>query len=1092
MCTCLSPLEIQDFLLGTVSEMDRRRIEEHLAACAACRSALEPLLEEETARGGRASAPRMEEEKEPAPDGLNLSLGPYRLLREIGRGGQGRVYLAQDARLGRKVALKVLPAGFSSASALRRLRREAAALSRLDHPGICTVYEAAEFDGIHFIAMRYLEGETLARLIEQEAGEAGGALSRTRMLRMVRIAERAARALHAAHQAGLVHRDVKPSNILVSRDDEPVILDFGLAQDGLGGGLESLTQTGALLGTPAYLAPEQLRAKAAPLDARTDVYAIGVTLYQCLTRHLPFEAESREALYHQILLEPPPDPDRHGVTLPRDLKTILATALEKDSGRRYPSALELAEDLRRFREYEPIRARPAGPILRLRRWSQRNPVLAASLLTLFLSLAAGLLVSLLLLDRAREALRERETALRRVEGARLTAHAAALAHQNPGLALAIALEGAERENSVQARSAILQALEALEEKAALRHQDRVTAVDFSPDGGRLVTTSMDGLACTWYAATGRRLLALSGHGSRVNSARFSPDGQWLVTACDDRLARIFDSRSGELRLTLRGHEAEVMEAIFSSDSQRIFSSSLDGSARIWDAGSGRELLRLPLEKGGNPRMSSSSDGKRLLTIDGNRIVHIWDAGGGGEIAALRGHTDDIYSAVFSAGGELVATASADSTVRLWKTESGEALRILQHPYLLIHASFSPDGKRVVTAGGDRLARIWEVESGRLLSVLKGHLEEVNFAAFLPRGDRVITHASDLTLRLWNAEDGREILALRGHEGNINAAAWSPDGGTVATASEDGTARLWNLLAENHRVPRVATAPFPSIPRGSLSPDGRLAIAVKNREVVEVREVASGKTLFESGTSSGGVTFAGFSSSGREALIGSADGSAAIWSIAEKREIAPFGAPSQNVPGTARGAVRWADADAALKRGLIVGADYQVDLWELSSGRRLLRLEQPGGMALRAFLVAGGSRILTQGTASFRIWDAENGKELARTAESPLPIRLLEFSPDRRLLLTTTDDRIFRLWRSETAEEIYEMRCRERINAIRFVESGEEVAIQDLLGREWIWPVDPLPAARLFKPRDLTPDERDRYEVGPPEERQAFRKAWKGR
>jgi formylglycine-generating enzyme required for sulfatase activity len=313
-------------------------------------------------------------------------LGPYRIDREIGRGGQSVVYLAEDTRLGRRVALKILSGGpVPDARTVRRFTREAETAARLDHPAICTVHEAGVERGVRYIAMRYVEGRTLAAKIAA-ARQADG--DPPDPMEAVAVLEQVARAVHAAHEAGVIHRDIKPGNIMVTPEGEPVVLDFGLARDERGS--LSLTLSGSVFGTPAYLAPEQIETRVGCVDRTTDVYALGATLFELLTLHAPYEAPTRQRLYRAVLLEQPPDPRRYSPVVSGDLKAVLDTALAKERQRRYPTALDLAEDLRRVREHEPVRARRAGLLLCLRRWARRNPALAVSLSGLILTLIAGL------------------------------------------------------------------------------------------------------------------------------------------------------------------------------------------------------------------------------------------------------------------------------------------------------------------------------------------------------------------------------------------------------------------------------------------------------------------------------------------------------------------------------------------------------------------------------------------------------------------------------------------------------------------------------------------------------------------------------
>lgn len=357
--------------------------------------------------------------------GSHQTIGRYRIQRELGRGGQARVYLAHDPRLGRDVALKVLETsrfGLDVATRIQRFRREAELAARLDHPGICGVLDVGEDvgAGVVFIAMRFIEGQTLAQLIAGAVGQhsdpravslplstdsdSSGSSTEPRtpsrskvdahsIHRVLELVEKVARALHVAHEQGLVHRDVKPGNIMVSASGEPVVLDFGLARDEDSRAL-GLTVSSDVLGTPYYMSPEQVQGDHAKVDRRTDVYSLGVTLFEGLTLRRPFQASSREALYQLIVAEPLPDPRALNRNIPRDLKIVLETALEKDRDRRYPNALAFADDLRRVRKFDPITARALPVTLRVRRWVQRNPTVTASVGVLL----AGLAVTLWLLQ----------------------------------------------------------------------------------------------------------------------------------------------------------------------------------------------------------------------------------------------------------------------------------------------------------------------------------------------------------------------------------------------------------------------------------------------------------------------------------------------------------------------------------------------------------------------------------------------------------------------------------------------------------------------------------------------------------------------
>lgn len=300
-------------------------------------------------------------------------IGPYEVIEEIGRGGQGVVYRARDTRVARQVALKILDGRLAAdADALVRMRREAEIASKLDHPGICVVYDTGVDDRRPWVAMRYVEGRALSAVLRERTGPP---CSRESLHRDLELVAKIADALEAAHEAGVIHRDVKPANVMVTEAGQPVVLDFGLARDEDAMG-PSLTASDAVLGTPAYMSPEQFRAQAGRPDRRTDVWSLGVILYLVVTGTLPFEGPTLAALSQQILSDPPTEPRRLNTSVSRDVATVVNTALQKNRADRYATAGALATDLRNIIEGRPIIARPAGPALRLKRWATRNPVLA--------------------------------------------------------------------------------------------------------------------------------------------------------------------------------------------------------------------------------------------------------------------------------------------------------------------------------------------------------------------------------------------------------------------------------------------------------------------------------------------------------------------------------------------------------------------------------------------------------------------------------------------------------------------------------------------------------------------------------------------
>ncbi len=717
---------------------ERPSVEEYAAAhpelADGIRSLFPGMLEMEGLRGsGHATRLAGAEDAGDAaarPPGLPQSIGPYRVEREIGRGGMGVVYLAEDTRLHRRVALKVLPPEVASSRDLRRrFEREASVASRLDHPGICTVYEAGEEQGTGFIAMRYVEGESLdrwvARRSERLRDTMGDVRTREGVLRVVAVIEEAARALHAAHEAGLIHRDIKPANVMVTEAGEPVLLDFGLARETEEAG-PALTLSGALMGTPLYMSPEQIAAERGRVDRRTDVYSLGVTLYECLTGRPPFEAPTREALYRRILETEAEDPRRLNRSLPDDLRVVVETAMEKDRERRYRTAEAFAEDLRRVREREPILARPAGPWLRLRRWSERNPAVAGSVAALFLSLSAGLAVSLHLLDETRterdakdtalgergRALEERGEALEAARRDRSAAEEArGRAEEARGAAevargRAVADRDAKEEALREARGLGLVAASAAAEArdplvAAILAREAVR-VRPSPDAaGRLASALL----------ASRERLLLEGHGSGVIGVDFDPAGERILTTSSDGTARIWGP-DGTVIAVLEGHELSVSRGSFSPDGRLVLTAGEDGTVRTWTA-----------------------DGTPVATTD------------------LRGR---VVCAEFSPSGDRIAAVTADGPVRILPRGNGDPISLETPGRHIAFIAWSGTGERLLL--GTTTGRSSQDAAGaRVWSVIDGSVRDIGVGSGVVRAGRF--GAGDRTLQLLHAPGDREPYAL---------------------------------------------------------------------------------------------------------------------------------------------------------------------------------------------------------------------------------------------------------------------------------------------------------------------------------------------
>lgn len=593
-------------------------------------------------------------------------LGDYRLVREVGRGGMGVVYEAVQISLGRVVALKVLPfAAALDPRQLQRFKNEAQAAAHLHHPHIVPVYGVGCERGVHYYAMQFIQGQTLAALIRELRRQASKEDRGSRMedrgskarggtatiadrdprnetrpaaapssildspssffRKAAELGVQAAEALEHAHQLGVIHRDIKPANLLVDGQGDLFVTDFGLARLGSEAGL---TMTGDLLGTLRYMSPEQALARRLPADPRTDVYSLGVTLYELLTQELAYNGRSREEVLHQIAFAEPAPPRRLNPAVPPELETIILKAMAKSPEERYATAQELADDLRRFLEDKPIRARRPSLRQRLVKWTRRHKTVVRAALVVLLLAIVALVVSSVFIWQANEGLKQA------LERERQNAY-----YQRIALA--------EREWSANNLRRMLELLDEcppdlrgwewhylnrlrLRVLPALRHDSAVFGAVFSPDGRHIAAASQDGKVTVWDAQSGQQLLQFRAHQDHARSVAYSPDGRLLATTSWDKTVKIWDTRmfargrNPSLLHTL-AHQGAAWNALFSPDGKRLASAGNRpgppdrpgvnrAEIKVWDPSSGHELCTLQGQEGGiMSALAFSPDGRSLAT-----------------------------------------------------------------------------------------------------------------------------------------------------------------------------------------------------------------------------------------------------------------------------------------------------------------------------------------------------------------------------------------------------------------------------------------------------------------------------------------------
>ncbi len=976
-------------------------------------------------------------------------IGRYKLRETLGEGGCGVVHVAeQEEPVRRRVALKVIKLGMDTKAVVARFEAERQALAMMEHPNIAKVFDAGTTDtGRPYFVMELVRGIKITDYCDQAK-----LATKERLDLFIKVCQ----AIQHAHQKGIIHRDIKPSNILVTLHDGvavPKVIDFGIAKATEGRLTDATvyTQLHQFIGTPAYMSPEQAEMSSLDIDTRSDIYSLGVLLYELLAGSTPFNATElmasgidamRKTIRHQEPIRPSTrlanlrreelttTAQRRGADAPKpihllkgDLDWIVMKCLEKDRTRRYETANGLAADLKRHLGNEPVLARPPSAAYRFQKALRRNKLVFGATAVVAATLVVGIAVSTWQAFAARKAQHRESLARRDAERNGQRAELGELAARRNLFASDMKLASQAWDLGEIGRT----------RRLLTAHQPQPNQEDLRGFEWRLL----------WAFCRPDQSVDLPVETSIWDAIALSPNGKWVMTGGRNGRLLLWDLPRREVIGHFPGHELNIGCLAFSpngrmlaSGSGGLFAPNQPGELKLWDVESRTLITNLTGHSLALNDLAFAHDGKFLATAGADKAILVWDMATKQIAARLEGHTDEVLKLAFSPNQLLLATASRDRTAKLWEIPSGRCIKTLKgHSLKLWTVAFSADGSKLVTGSADTTAMVWDMASGENVANFPLRTEVRSVAFSIDGKTLAVGSFGSVTLFDIQMQEATP-LGFKGLAGAVRWLGFAPDDKTLLGSVEFAKPTLW----------RIASAPKVRVERPHA--DATMALAISHngklfatgsgdffqrhrRSEIKLWDFPSGRLLQTFTNHQADVTGLAFTPDDRLLASGSIDKTVRLWDVTSGEQAHGF----TNGLGEI-GAVAVSSDGQMLASS---GADARIKLWDIPSKMPLPHLVHSGRVDGIAFAPIGNALASGGRDGTVWIWDSKTGTVKHRLIHSPI-IASLTFSPDGKLLAAGSTDKSIRLWDVESGHEIRHFEGHQHVvNIVAFSPDGKILA-----------------------------------------------------